>query len=112
MMSLPIVLHDTFAGDMYSPTGDRSNDEEPEWVRTEREQFQTHHDRNNDGFMDHDEVRDWVIPDEYDHTVAEAKHLIFEADADQVGLDNAWFYCAGWSGQGATIYKTRRPINW
>ncbi len=27
-------------------------------------------------------VRDWIIPADFDHSEAEAKHLIFEADAD------------------------------
>ncbi len=29
------------------------------------------------------QVRDWIIPPDFDHSEAEAKHLIFEADADQ-----------------------------
>ncbi len=29
------------------------------------------------------QVREWIIPPDFDHSEAEAKHLIFEADADQ-----------------------------
>ena len=58
---------------------------EPDWVRTEREQFKSFRDKNGDGRMDSSEVREWVMPDDYDHTVAESKHLIFESDMDRVG---------------------------
>ena len=58
--------------------------EEPEWVKSEREQFNTYRDKNSDGKMDHDEVKDWIIPPDYDHTDAEAKHLIYESDTNKV----------------------------
>jgi len=60
--------------------------EEPEWVKSEREQFSKYRDLNNDGFMDRDEVQQWISPPDYDHTAAEAKHLMFESDADKVQL--------------------------
>ncbi|GFN98760.1 calumenin [Plakobranchus ocellatus] len=59
--------------------------EEPDWVKSEREQFTSFRDRNKDGFMDKDEVLDWIIPHDYDQSLAETKHLIFEADADKDG---------------------------
>ncbi len=58
--------------------------EEPDWVKTEREQFHSFRDKNKDGKMDKDEVRDWIIPDDYDHTEAEARHLMYESDGDRV----------------------------
>ena len=58
--------------------------DEPEWVQNERMQFNNFRDKNKDGQMDRDEVRDWIIPPDYDHAEAEAKHLIFESDADRV----------------------------
>jgi len=60
--------------------------EEPEWVKSEREQFTEYRDLNNDGFMDRDEVQQWISPPDYDNTKTEAKHLMFESDADKVGL--------------------------
>ena len=59
-------------------------DEEPEWVQTEREHFTKWRDLNKDGKMDKDEVRHWIMPDDYDHAQAESKHLIYEADTDKV----------------------------
>ncbi|CAC5409695.1 unnamed protein product [Mytilus coruscus] len=35
--------------------------------------------------MDHEEVKDWIIPPDYDHTDAEAKHLIYESDTNKDG---------------------------
>ncbi len=68
-------------GDMYNQEGDAT---EPEWVKTEREQFTEFRDKNKDGRMDKDETRDWILPNDYDHAEAEAKHLVYESDADKV----------------------------
>uniref|UniRef100_A0AAQ4RN13 Calumenin b n=1 Tax=Gasterosteus aculeatus aculeatus TaxID=481459 RepID=A0AAQ4RN13_GASAC len=69
-------------GDMYNQEGDAS---EPEWVKTEREQFTEFRDKNKDGKMDKEETRDWILPSDYDHADAEAKHLVYESDADKDG---------------------------
>lgn len=66
---------------MYNQDGDGT---EPEWVKTEREQFSEFRDRNKDGKMDKDETRDWILPSDYDHAEAEAKHLVYESDSDKV----------------------------
>lgn len=75
---------------MYVPHGD----EEPEWVATERQQFAEFRDKNQDGKMDKEETLDWILPTDYDHAEAEAKHLLHESDADQVRrrLDTARFH--------------------
>lgn len=57
-------------------------DEEPDWVGNEREQFSIYRDKDNDGFMNEDEVRNWILPNEFDHAEAEARHLIYESDKD------------------------------
>lgn len=62
------------------------DDEEPEWVATERQQFSEFRDKNHDGKMDKEETLDWILPSDYDHAEAEAKHLLHESDADQVRL--------------------------
>ena len=59
---------------------DNQEEDEPDWVTSEREEFPNTRDKNNDGKMDREELADWIIPDDYDHSDAEAKHLIFEAD--------------------------------
>lgn len=57
---------------------------EPEWVKTEREQFSDFRDLNKDGKMDADEIRHWIMPQDYDHAQAEARHLVYESDKDKV----------------------------
>ena len=37
-----------------------------------------------DGKLDPTEVQHWIMPDDYDHAIAESKHLIYEADGDKV----------------------------
>ncbi|XP_032363509.1 calumenin-A [Etheostoma spectabile] len=71
-----------YIGDMYTSDGEG---EEPEWVATERQQFSEFRDKNNDGKMDKEETLDWILPSDYDHAEAEAKHLMHEADANQDG---------------------------
>jgi hypothetical protein len=36
--------------------------------------------------MDREEVANWILPNDFDHTLNEAKHLIFEADENKVIL--------------------------
>lgn len=61
-----------------------SEEDEPEWVKTERESFAAYRDKNNDGFMDKEEVKEWIIPEDFNHSESEALHLIHEADDDKV----------------------------
>nr|ACO14884.1 Calumenin precursor [Caligus clemensi] len=73
-ISLEEYIKDMYKGE--------SDDTEPDWVKAEREQFKEFRDVNGDGFMDHDEVENWIVPADFDHSQAEAKHLIFESDTD------------------------------
>ncbi|XP_057290382.1 calumenin-like [Hydractinia symbiolongicarpus] len=74
---------DEYIGDLW-PEEDRDG-EEPEWVKTEKEQFANFRDKNKDGKMDKQEVADWILPPDYDHVSSEAKHLIMESDTDKDG---------------------------
>lgn len=68
---------------MYSHDG---NADEPEWVKTEREQFVEFRDKNRDGKMDKEETKDWILPSDYDHAEAEARHLVYESDQNKVSV--------------------------
>ncbi|XP_066926347.1 calumenin-like [Clytia hemisphaerica] len=70
-----------YIGDLY-PESERSG-EEPEWVTNEKKQFNEFRDKNHDGKMDKDEIRDWILPEDYDHVSSEAKHLLMESDVDK-----------------------------
>ena len=61
-----------------------SDENEPDWIKLEKENFKTLRDLNKDNVMDRDEIADWILPVEYDHSLSEAKHLIHEADENKV----------------------------
>lgn len=73
-----------YLGDLW-PEEDRAKGEEPDWVKTERQQFTEFRDKNKDGKMDQDEVKDWILPPDYDHVTSEAKHLVSESDTNGDG---------------------------
>jgi len=87
---VPFLVGCDVLGDMWTRRDDE--DEEPDWVKEERNQFLTYRDKNSDGIMDRDEVKEWIIPDDYDHADSEARHLIHEADKNQV---STIFVCIG-----------------
>ncbi|CAL8318352.1 unnamed protein product [Lota lota] len=71
-----------YIGDMYTHDEEM---EEPDWVASEREQFAEFRDKNKDGKMDREETMDWILPSDYDHAEAEAKHLVYESDTNKDG---------------------------
>uniref|UniRef100_H2ZJZ0 Reticulocalbin-3 n=1 Tax=Ciona savignyi TaxID=51511 RepID=H2ZJZ0_CIOSA len=72
-----------YIGDMTSES--ENTGEKPDWVVKEEEQFREHRDKNKDGKLDLDEVRDWIMPNDYDHAASEAKHLIYSSDDNEDG---------------------------
>ncbi|XP_069758906.1 reticulocalbin-1 isoform X2 [Narcine bancroftii] len=76
------VDEDEFIADMYAQEESKN---EPEWVKTEREQFTDFRDLNKDGKMDKSEIRHWILPEDYDHAQAEARHLLYESDKNKIG---------------------------
>ena len=60
--------------------------------------------------MNKQELREWILPENYDHAKAEAAHLIYESDVDSVslcvgvggcGVDRwVWVWMGGWSRSG------------
>ncbi|XP_067935590.1 calumenin-like isoform X2 [Watersipora subatra] len=77
-----VVSMDEYLSDMWPQLG---KEEEPDWMAEEREHFSKWRDLNKDGVLDAVEIQHWVMPDDYDHAIAEAKHLIYEADSDKDG---------------------------
>jgi len=58
----------------------------PEWMQYELNVFQTWRDKNNDTKMDRNEIREWLMPSDYDSGLAEARHLLALADDDKDGV--------------------------
>ncbi|NWI11959.1 RCN3 protein, partial [Crypturellus soui] len=80
---------------------------EPEWVRTEREQFSRYRDLDGDGRLDAAEVAHWLRPPAADPDELEAKHLVHEADSDKDGALSADEILSHWDlfvGSQATSY--------
>ncbi|XP_013787349.1 calumenin-like [Limulus polyphemus] len=75
------VSLEEYIGDMYGGAGE--GEDEPDWVKNERDQFTTFRDKNKDGLMDKEEVKEWILPPDYDHSESEARHLIYESDSDK-----------------------------
>ncbi|XP_072047360.1 calumenin-B-like [Amphiura filiformis] len=73
---------DEYIADIYKRPAE-GVEEDPDWVKQERESFGIYRDRNGDGFMDFAEVKEWLIPTEYSAAEAEAKHLIYESDKNK-----------------------------
>ncbi|CAO1422965.1 unnamed protein product [Diamesa serratosioi] len=74
------VSVEEYIGDMYRAAEDEGD--EPDWVKNERETFKTFRDKDGDGSLNNDEVKEWIIPQDFDHSEAESRHLIYEADSD------------------------------
>ena len=49
-------------------TGGETGEKEPEWVEEERKQFKEFRDRNGDGKLDRQEVEEWILPQDFDHS--------------------------------------------
>jgi len=75
-----LVNMEEYLADLW--TGGEGAGTEPEWVEEERNQFRQYRDKNNDGKLDRQEVEDWILPPDFDHSDVETKHLIAEADED------------------------------
>lgn len=71
-------------GDIWPQYEREDGAEEPDWVKTERQHFSKHRDKDNDGSLDKEEISNWISPPDYDHAHAEAKHLVYEADTNKV----------------------------
>ncbi|XP_016061612.1 PREDICTED: reticulocalbin-1 [Miniopterus natalensis] len=74
------VDQDEYIADMFSH---EESGPEPDWVLSEREQFNEFRDLNKDGKLDKDEIRHWILPQDYDHAQAEARHLVYESDVNR-----------------------------
>ncbi|CAG7721114.1 unnamed protein product [Allacma fusca] len=76
-ISMEEYIQDLYRGD--------PGDEEPSWVTSERETFSQYRDKNGDGYLDQSEVKQWIMPDDFDQAAAETSHLIHASDANNDG---------------------------
>jgi len=78
-----LVNMEEYLADLWG--GGEEGEAEPEWVDEERKQFKEFRDKNGDGKLDRQEVEDWILPQDFDHSDVETRHLISEADSDGDG---------------------------
>ncbi|KAK9497253.1 hypothetical protein O3M35_004607 [Rhynocoris fuscipes] len=72
------VSLEEYIGDTYQK--DHEEEDMPDWVRNEIAHFSKDRDKDGDGYLNEEEVKNWISPVDYDQPDAEAKHLIYEAD--------------------------------
>jgi len=58
--------------------------EEPSWVEDEKANFDMVLDKNSDGKLDEQEVKDWFVPDTESTNQVEMRHLFISADSNRV----------------------------
>ena len=63
---------------------DAEDADTPGWVENEEREFGEMMDKNKDGKLDRDEIRQWIAPSEEEFTGEEADHLIRQGDKDKV----------------------------
>ncbi|XP_062513307.1 calumenin-like [Corticium candelabrum] len=76
------VSLEEYIEDLY-PSDQREGNDEPDWVKAERESFTESRDVNKNGKLDKEELMEMLAPDNYNQGDAESRHLIFEADSDK-----------------------------
>merc|ERR1712096_21579 len=56
---------------------------EPELEENEKKNFMENLDKNKDGVLDRKEVKDWILPVQYDFAHAEAEYLVNVSDKNE-----------------------------
>ena len=81
--NLDLFFLSEFILDLYPEASD-NKENEPEWVQNERSHFKELRDINKDNVMDREELANWILPNDFDRSLSEAQHLIYEADENKV----------------------------
>jgi len=74
------ISEQEYIGDIYK--GEVGDDSEPDWVSSERKVFKEERDSDGDGFMSFEEIKKWIVPEDFDHADTESKYLMSRADVD------------------------------
>jgi Ca2+-binding EF-hand superfamily protein len=76
------VTEQEYVEDIWPQYEREAEGQEPEWLQSERQHFVNDRDKDGDGRLNKQELREWIMPENYDHAKAEATHLIYESDVD------------------------------
>lgn len=66
--------------------GEKAREKSKEWLLVEKDKFDNDYDRDSDGRLDHDEIRNWVVPSNEEIADDETTHLFASADDDNDGV--------------------------
>ncbi len=69
---------------MVDENGQERTEEERDWAEEERVEFEEHLDKDKDGVLNYQEIKDWLAPNETVFFEHEAEHLLSHADMDKV----------------------------
>lgn len=58
-------------------------EDELEQKEADKDYFRSSRDANKDGYLDLDEVKEWMFPTSYDYLESEVSHLIYHADTNK-----------------------------
>ena len=59
-------------------------DEMPDWIINEQREFEEKLDLNKDGYLDNQEIQQWIAPNDVEFINEEIEHLINHIDENKV----------------------------
>ena len=71
----------------YNPAG-KSLDDMPDWIKSEQREFEQKLDANKDGFLDEEEMQQWIAPNDEEFINEEVEHLLGSMDDNKVKHTN------------------------
>lgn len=72
-----------FLDGIYKKSESEMTEDELKRKEADKDYFHSERDGNKDGYLDTDEMKEWLFPTSYDHLAAEASHLVYHADANK-----------------------------
>jgi Ca2+-binding EF-hand superfamily protein len=88
---LPLILQQTLRDkdlnndgriDFQEFVGDQAKDHDKEWLMTEKDKFDKDFDKDQDGYLNHNEILSWIVPSNEDLATDEVNHLFASTDDD------------------------------
>ena len=71
----------------YNPSG-KAVEEMPEWIVNEQREFEDKLDANKDGFLENNEIKEWLAPNDDEFINEEVEHLMNHIDDNKVKGNN------------------------
>lgn len=72
-----------FLNDLVGESDDDEEEDDVEWIETEKHNFKDNLDADHDGKLNKDELKKWLLSDDHEQIVEETEHLFNQADVNQ-----------------------------